>query len=296
MGISPGGVIRREFRLRPVKRMTTNADIAAIAGRVLGASVFPEAVQRIKEGLTNESWLVDTENGRVVVRLSTADDRLLRIDRRSEQLVLAAVERAGIGAEVLFASREERILVTRYIEGCTWTRDDMLAKDNIRHVAILMQRLHALPPPAGVVKTDLSGVLEDYWEALDRLQLPGPPGFWDRRELREVAAALSSGATHCLCHNDVHHLNLIYADRLWLVDWEYAGIGDPSFDLASICCYHGYGETERRLLLRYYLGRDSDAAYARLELACWLFEYIRDVWQVLRVNASAQSPAPFSVC
>lgn len=259
--------------------------MAAIAARVLGIQIAPEAISRIKAGLTNESWLVATGDERVVVRLSTADDRLLRIDRRSEQAVLAAVEQAGIGAEVLFASIEERVLVTRYIAGRTLTRQDMLAADNIRHVAILLQRLHALQVPAGVVATDLPGLLADYWAALDRLELPGPTGSWSRHELLEVAKALSTGATRCLCHNDVHHLNLIQGKRLWLVDWEYAGIGDPSFDLASVSCYHGYGEAERRLLLQHYLGHDSDAAYIRLELACGLFEYIRRVWEVLRVQA-----------
>lgn len=260
----------------------TNTAVAAIAARVLGRPVPPTAISRIKAGLTNESWLVAAGGDQIVVRLSTADDRLLRIDRRSEQRVLAAVERAGIGAEVLLVSPEERLLVTRHLAGRIWTREDMLVPDNIRQVAILMQRLHALPVPEGVVETHLPGVLNDYREALDRLGAPQPQGRWNPEELAEAAVALSEGATRCLCHNDVHHLNLVAADRLWLLDWEYAGVGDPSFDLASICCYHGYGEAERRLLLRYYLGRDCDAAYARLGLACGLFEYISQAWGALR--------------
>src|SRR5581483_3768020 len=37
-----------------------------------------------------------------------------------------------------------------------------------------------------------------------------------------------------LCHNDLLSANLIDdGRRLWLVDWEYAGIGHPLFDLAN---------------------------------------------------------------
>ncbi len=37
-----------------------------------------------------------------------------------------------------------------------------------------------------------------------------------------------------LCHNDAFHSNFIHSDRLYLIDWEYAGMGDIFFDLASI--------------------------------------------------------------
>ncbi len=258
-------------------------DPVKIAARVLQLPVAAvTASSRIKGGLTNESWLVQVGGQQVVVRLSTADERALRIDRNSELRVLEAVERAGIGAPVLFSDPQERVLVTRYIPGRTWAREDTLLPGNIRQLAMLLRRLHALAIPEGVAQTDLSGILEGYWSTLDARGLPGPEGPWNRDGLRELASTLSDGAARCLCHNDVHHLNLVDTGRLWLLDWEYAGVGDPYFDLASICCYHAYPEAERRLLLHHYTGRESDASYSRLELACSLFESIRQLWEIVR--------------
>ncbi len=259
--------------------------VAAIAARVLGLPVTAiERTMRIKGGLTNESWLVVAEGQQIVIRISTGDEQALQINRVSESRVLAAVEHAGIGAEILLCSPEERLLVTRYIPGRIWTQEEAAHPDNIRRVAILLKRLHSMEPPQGVARTDLPGILEGYWRTLEERNHADPEGGWNRDELREVARAFSDGAVHCLCHNDVHHLNLVDAGRLWLLDWEYAGIGDPCFDLASVCCYHHYGKEQRRQLLLDYSGHDDCAAYARLELACWLFDYIRQLWLVVRAD------------
>ena len=56
----------------------------------------------------------------------------------------------------------------------------------------------------------------------------------------ETAMQLRKGSTPSLCHNDVHHLNIVDGASLRLIDWEYAGVGEPLFDLASLCVYHRY--------------------------------------------------------
>ncbi len=45
------------------------------------------------------------------------------------------------------------------------------------------------------------------------------------------------------CHNDLLAANFIRGgDRLWIVDWEYAGMGDPAFDLANFAVSNGLDE------------------------------------------------------
>ena len=98
--------------------------------------------------------------------------------------------------------------------------------------------------------------------------------------------ALSQGAARCLCHNDVHSLNIVDNGTLRLIDWEYSGIGEPMFDLASICVYHRYARPDRERLLDAYVTSASSNAAHQLELACWLFEYVKDLWTEVR-GASA---------
>ena len=81
----------------------------------------------------------------------------------------------------------------------------------------------------------------------------------------------------------MHHLNLLgTARRLWLLDWEYAGVGDPLFDLAAVCCYHDYDAALRAQVLQAYYGELSSARSLRLQRLCWLFDYIRSLWLSVR--------------
>ena len=259
------------------------ADVTTAAARVLAiSSAEIERAERLKGGLTNDSWLVSAGDRQVVVRISTADDHSLKIDRMSESLALAAAQQAGVGPDVLLLDMEERLLVTRFLPGQVWSCEEARKTYNIRRLANVLARVHAATVPQGIAILDYQGILQDYWRTLERRGEVEPTDPWNRKELLEMARVLSTGTARCLCHNDVHHLNVVDAGRLWLLDWEYAGIGDPYFDLASVCCYHAYDEAMSRQLLHDYLGRDDDTAYTRLELACRLFEYIRRLWLAVR--------------
>lgn len=258
--------------------------IATLAADTLGVVVGRiERAERIKGGLTNESWLVTGAGERVVVRVSTADEAALQIDRKSEGRVLAEVQRAGVGPEVLRWHPESRLLVTRYIEGAVWTLEDARAPANISRLAGLLRQLHSLPVRDDIAIVDLPAILEHYWATLEVRGKADPPGR-TREEMLAAAVELSAHGPRCLCHNDAHHLNVIDTGRLWLIDWEYAGLGSPWFDLASVACNHDYDDDRRRLLLRHYLESDSADAKLRLDLACRLFDDVRALWLAVRAG------------
>ena len=176
-------------------------------------------VERIKHGLTNESWRVQTTDaGAVIVRISNAAEELLRIDRRSEASVLAAVSAAGLGPDVVLCDPERRVLVTRDL-GDTWAESDAHVTQNIRRIAGLLSRLHALPAPPQVRRVDLVDTVEGYLRALDerghRSELMSASL---RMRSRNAAMALRHDADDRLCHNDVHHLNVVGNESLHLID------------------------------------------------------------------------------
>ena len=253
------------------------ADIAATALGISAADIG--SVEPIAHGLTNRSWLVRAGAQAVVVRSSPPAEQALQIDRRSEYLVLHAVAAAGIGAPVLLDDAASQVLVTKYL-GPVWTFEDAGSTHNIARLGALLNRLHRLAVPPGVRFVDLAESVDGYVATLAAQDAhPGLRSGDKRTRARDIVASLSGGSISCLCHNDVHHLNVVDDGRsLRLIDWEYAGTGEPLFDLASVCVYHSYASPTRRELLSAY-GRGSPE---RLELACWLFEYIRDLWFAVR--------------
>jgi thiamine kinase len=255
-------------------------DIAAAALGIAAAQIV--TVERIKHGLTNDSWRVRSENDAVIVRVSNAAEALLQIDRRSEASVLQLVAAADLGPEVLVCDLARRVLVTRDLGG-TWGEKDARLQSNISRLGALLRHLHALPLPTGVRRVDLLETLRGYLRALDerghRSRLNNEA---TRTRGEHAALALKQRSQECLCHNDVHHLNIIDNGRLRLIDWEYSGIGEGMFDLASVCVYHRFGKPQRDLLLSSYLQAANPSATHRLDLACWLFEYVRELWMAVR--------------
>lgn len=312
---------------------------AALAAKALGIDAAAiSSVEPIKHGLTNESWLVRSEREAVVVRLSHRAENALQIDRLSEARILAAVAAAGIGPPVLLSDPARHVLVTRYL-GETWGVRDALEPDNIDRLAILLRRLHRLEVPVGIRRIDLLDTVDGY---VRTLQMHAGKGALDSATMRarahRIARTLRARSFQCLCHNDVHHLNIVgmsagragidavgrpeseaedpgtralrahgpdrqridmpdpadaYAAEgshvaLRLIDWEYAGLGEPLFDLASVCVSHGYSAAQReRLLASYATCRPAAGLARRLELACWLFEYVRDLWLAVREHVPA---------
>jgi thiamine kinase len=254
-----------------------------VAAEVLQVAPDKLRAVRIKGGLTNESWLVHGGKNAVVVRISTADEHALQLNRASETLVLERVQQAGIGAEVLLCAPERRLLVTRLLPGETMTMETMRDPGMLRPLTTLLRRLHSISVPESVQQSDLIAILQGYWRTLDAHPAHQRNADKAREYAREIALESAQLANRCLCHNDVHHLNLMVDDKqLWLLDWEYAGIGDPFFDLASVCCYHDYSEGMRNQLLLSYWGELTHADSQRLQRMCWLFDYIKVLWLTVR--------------
>lgn len=83
-----------------------------------------------------------------------------------------------------------------------------------------------------------------------------------------------------LCHSDLHPQNVVLAAHgPVLLDWEYAHVSEPLWDLAGWSCNNDLCADARRLLLASYLGRRPGAdEAARLEQLAWLYDYVCLLW------------------
>jgi len=236
-------------------------------------------------GLSNRAWRVDHGGEAWFARLGLPDAALLGADRDSECRLLAAVSAHGIAPPVLECDPASGLLVTRFVEGRTWRREDALQPDNLRRIGRLFTELHGLPVPAGV--REISFQRQAY-----RLSALLPGGDRLATELAHRAARAweqLAGAprAHALCHNDVHHLNVLDdGARIWLVDWEYGGRGDPLMDVAGFLAMHEAGPGETSVLMSAYRGPGSADA-GMLDVARWLFDYVQWLWYRTRFATGA---------
>ena len=170
------------------------------------------------------------------------------------------------------------LLVTRCIDGRTWQADDVPSEQPPR-VAARLRCSTRCPCP-----TTCGGRLCAPGAAPRRHACRGRR--WRRRLRARAAAGVRADPVRrlplALCHNDLHHLNLIDdGPRLWLVDWEYGGRGNPLFDVAGFLALHDLGRSPTSVFLEAY-GRLRAGDGGLLGTARWTFDYVQWLWYRLR--------------
>lgn len=267
---------------QPISTPPTDDDLRRLADRVPEWRGYGLRATALPGGLTNLNYRVTGAPVDYVLRI-TGDAEMLGADREAEYAATVAAAGLGIGPEVLTYLRPEKILITRFVDGHGVPAEQMRTPEMISRVAAILRRLHAGPP----VPSSFSafGIVEMYRDNARGLGVE-LPGAFDRAwsladDMRPALARSFSGAS--LCHNDLLNANfLVEGGRLRVVDWEYAGMGDPFFDLANFSTNHDLDEDGDRLLLHAYFDRVRDEDFARLRLMRIMSDFREAMWGVVQ--------------
>jgi len=221
----------------------------------------PIEVEPLGGGLTNLNYLV-TEAGRRFAVRAGVDDPVLGISRRNEAACVHAAADLGIAPEVVYQS--QGVMVCEFLDATPLSPELLADHDRIRRVAELLRRVHSAGPEVSGHLQYFSPfqVARTYMSTARDAGLPLP---CDEAALAAEVADLErriSPFQPTFCHNDLMPANLLDAgDRVWLIDWEYAGIGHRLFDLAGLSSNGEFSpEQDASLLAGYGLDGDGDAA------------------------------------
>lgn len=217
-------------------------------------------LSRLGGGITNVNFLAEDATRRAVVRIGD-DIPVHQVMRFNELAASRAAHAAGISPAVLH--HEPGLLVIDFVEGRTLTAADFQDETLLDQAVDLVKRCHRDVPrhlrgPALTfwvfhVVRDYAGTLTDGQSR----HLPSLPALL--AEAAQLEAAIGP-IDLVFGHNDLLPANFLDdGQRLWLIDWDYAGFNSPLFDLGGLAANNGLGEAqERRVLTRYY-GTAPDA-------------------------------------
>lgn len=243
---------------------------AAAISRIPGIEPAKARYRPLGGGLSNRSWLVETEDRRLVMRLDGPRTKAIGMDRRTEAAILRSAAGQGVAPEVVFADPEAGLLVYEYLPGRCWTLADLESDANLEALAQLLRKVHALPRSG--VPFDAAGAAARYLDLVRGNQARSAFG----EQCRAIVESIPLPADTACCHNDVVAANVIAAPALRLIDWEYACDNDPLFDLASVIGYHDMDAEQKGTLLRAYAG--NLALRERLEQQLRLFDALQWLW------------------
>jgi thiamine kinase-like enzyme len=241
-------------------------------------------------GITNRNFLVDVAGttDRYVVRLAGNDTHLLGISREVEHAATVAAAGVGVGPEVTAFLRSEGYLVTRFIEGRPVDDEAVHRPETLRRVADSIRRIHGGPPIPGLFVP--LRIVEAYRALAGARGVAIPAEFGSAQAIgrRIELSLLSDPIELCPCHNDLLNANFIDdGRRIRIVDWEYAGMGDPFFDLGNFSANHGLTPDEDAVLLEAYDGAPAvRGRLARIVLMRVVSDFREAMWGVLQQGIS----------
>lgn len=241
----------------------------------------PVALEKLPGGLTNLNYKATTPGGTYAIRLFCRDGELLAIDRKVEWAAGSMAARLGVGPEVVACSLSEGYLVTRFVPGQRLTAEQTHVPGMMARVVATLRILHQGPPIPGTV--DPFCVIDFYRDnAKARGADPGDNYAWAEPVARRIKRAVSLSLT-VPCHNDLVAANFIDgAGQIYLVDFEYAGMGDPRFELANFSVHHDFGIDEDRELVRLYFGGPDQHMVAAVRVLRFLSVFREAMWSVLQ--------------
>ena len=247
--------------------------------------LWPGRASRIEPlggGITNRNFRVDLDGEQVVLRIGGKDTEALGIDRRAEHAASVAAAGLGVAPEVVAFVEPEGYLVTRYVPGAPVEADRLRDRDMIGGLARIFRRIHN----SSVVPSrfDPFRVVEAYRATAAAHGHSSLPAYDRAKPIADMIERLIPPHPEVFCHNDLLNANFIADEngRIWIVDWEYAGMGDRFFDLANFSVNHDFTEADDAALLASY-GVEDERSLVQMR---FMSDFREAMWAIVQTVIS----------
>jgi thiamine kinase-like enzyme len=253
----------------------------------IAARVWPEPVELepLGGGITNRNFKVLAGGEAFVLRIGGKDTELLGIDRVAEHGASVVAAGLGVGPEVVAFIQPEGYLVTRFIEGRPVPPPELCRPENLRRAAATLRLIHDGPAMPG--RFDSFRIVEAYSATAAEHGVALPDGYAGAKAIADAIEGARRAEAPVPCHNDLLNANFLDdGERLRIVDWEYAGMGDRFFDLANFSVNNELDEDGNHVLLDAYFGELRESDLRALLLMRFMSDFREAMWGVVQQGIS----------
>ncbi len=265
----------------------TERDIEALVRQVPGWEGSQISVAPLHGGITNTNFVANVDGEPRVIRVPGERTELLGIDRANESEAALRAAALGIGPAVIATLPEIGTLITALVPGRHLDPEPFTQR--LARVVELLHAFHDSGPLNGAFP--IHRVVE--WHARDAAAYGAVvPAAYDRLHAlsQRIEATFATAPMPLVpCHNDLLPGNVLFeenSDRVWLLDFEYAGMNDRFFDLGNLSVNCGLDAAADAELLRLYFGESTPSRWARLQLMKMMSEFREGMWAVVQQGIS----------
>ncbi len=213
------------------------------------------AVTKTNLGLTNTIYTAIIDHQKVAIRVPNSDiHHMLKNDERK---ILDLIAETGLDVEEVYYDEKTGIRITKWVDGAETFKDSHDPQKDIKAIGMI-KKLHAC-----AFETDK--VFDPFlmYQSF-RKEIAQERFDYDKHEyLFDQYRQLNH--RKILCHNDLVSGNFLFSDdKTYLIDYEYAGMNDPYFDVMSFISENEiYDQKRRELILKTYFGHKPNAEESR---------------------------------
>ncbi len=245
-------------------------------------------IQPLSGGLTNSNFKAIVDGTPYFIRVPGESTELLAIDRNNEYHNSKAAAQAGVGPQVLYHLPEYNVMVLKFLDGETMSKDSLNAPGMPTRMAQAIRKLHA--GPRFLMDFNMFRLMEYYLNLCKERGIKVPDGYLDRREtISQIEKAMSVNPLPTVpCNNDLLAENYIDDGKnLWLIDYEYSGNNDPTFELGNTCQEMQFNDEQIREVCSAYFGSASTAMIARMKLNMIMSDVGWGLWAAIQARISS---------
>lgn len=245
------------------------------------------SIQHLSGGLTNTNYKVTVDGTPFFIRVPGEGTELLAIDRNNEHHSARVAAQAGIGPKVLHHLPEYDVMILEFLNGKTMSKDSLNESGMPTRMAQSIKRLHA--GERLILDFNMFRLTEYYLSLCKERNIKIPDGYLERMSLvDEIERAMAVKPLAAVpCNNDLLAENYIDdGDQLWLIDYEYSGNNDPTFELGNTCQEMQFNDEQIAEVCAAYFGDASADKIARMKLNMIMSDVGWGLWAAIQANIS----------
>lgn len=244
-------------------------------------------------GLTNRSYKVTMKNhAEYLVRIpGFGTERLInRLDeRKSNELAC----KLGLDSKLLYFSDDGKKVMTFIPNVQETTKEQLKKMENISQAANIFRKLHTCGEDTGV-RFEVFEMASMYENLIEQSGIHLHDDYQaNKKMVMFIKDELDAKGLiqRVPCHNDPLIANWVLdvKNKLYLIDWEYAGMNEPMWDLSCLSIEADYTETEDDALMRMYFNHEPTLEERKRFIATKLYvDFLWTLWGLTRVPYDGQ--------
>ena len=245
------------------------------------------SITPLSGGLTNSNFKVEVDGTPYFVRVPGASTELLAVNRENEYHNSKAAHEAGVGPNVLYYLPESCVMVLEFLNGKTMSKDSLNQPGMPTRMAQSIKKLHA--GPRFLTDFNMFRLTEYYLQICNERGIKIPDGYLERMPTIETIeqAMFVKPLETVPCNNDLLAENYIDdGKQLWLIDYEYSGNNDPTFELGNTCQEMQFNDPQIEEVCAAYFGSATLDKIARMKLNMIMSDVGWGLWAAIQANIS----------